>query len=661
MHFLLLTLLFLEDGVCKQINQRPVGGWKTQEPDDWVYYRQQHANVTFPSRNIALETVGGCCAPNRFKSTGFVFEDDGSTVETTGNKMVRIADAPMTQSLVVEGWYMKQFVDNESVNLTLLPTIKYPDKQALLYTLAFDRAMMIIYQFLDINHRSTGSYSSGVLRDSDYIPDITLPRYTRSVQSMDLVPILYVLPTSMLACSFIFSQAWNMITFQETIFNQWLPRAAKLVGVYVTLVLFTLRIVVDLPTYVITYARELPFLIMNSVAAISTLLANFTVLVFFLRKISRSWTSNLWNLWKYNLWNGVPIEVQRKNFQHSSFSAYSRYIYRVFGMNEFIRIPYPVKISLTILLYCLGQLIPVLTTQMVGVGGAVSNHICSWSPYLTQFQYHPDPMAFATKAWILMRIAVYISTFGAGACKTVESLVGTVVAMAILLDKPRDYLFKRSGYGVFFASFFVAWIFQLIQKRITRTVFIKRGTRFSLQNRSPLLHYWYFMMLTSMTRSLTSYFLRTLKLILRYPLFSLRVDRNAETWSVRRGDGGFVGYMGMLVAENEYNNPIMLVFIECIIHHISPSTKRNVNTEKQRVCQKHSKAMGFQKEKDEQEFLHEAHPFSEVVTVPSLSHGMQCQHSVRVKRAKTRWFLAYTLINNPMMIKLDYKNSLPVC
>lgn len=54
------------------------------------------------------------------------------------------------------------------------------------------------------------------------------------------------------------------------------------------------------------------------------------------------------------------------------------------------------------------------------------------------------------------------------------------------------------------------------------------------------------MMLTSMTRALTSYIIRTLKLALRYPIFSLRVDRNAETWSVRRGDGGFVGYCGMV-------------------------------------------------------------------------------------------------------------------
>ena len=118
------------------------------------------------------------------------------------------------------------------------------------------------------------------------------------------------------------------------------------------------------------------------------------------------------------------------------------------------------------------------------------------------------------------------------------SLIGTAIAMLIQLDRLRDAILNHVGYGIFFMSFFIALLVQMIQKRITNMLFIKSGTRFSLQNRAPLLHYWYFMMFTSMTRALTSYIIRTLKLILRYPLFSLRVDRNAETWSVRRGDGG---------------------------------------------------------------------------------------------------------------------------
>lgn len=118
------------------------------------------------------------------------------------------------------------------------------------------------------------------------------------------------------------------------------------------------------------------------------------------------------------------------------------------------------------------------------------------------------------------------------------TFIGTLITAIIQLDRLRDLFFKKVGYGVFFASFFIAFIVQMIQKRITHLIFIEKNTRFSIQHRAPFLHYWYFMMLVSMTRALTSYILRTLKLAFRYPLFSLRVDRNAETWSVRRGDGG---------------------------------------------------------------------------------------------------------------------------
>ncbi|KAG0183379.1 hypothetical protein DFQ29_005755 [Apophysomyces sp. BC1021] len=241
---------------------------------------------------------------------------------------------------------------------------------------------------------------------------------------------------------------------------------------------------------------------------------------------------------------------------------------------------------------------------MVGVGGIVPTHICAWAPYLSLLQYNSDPILFAKKTFMLMQIAVYVATLGAGGFCMIYSLgvlrratkdilrirrgdyglfkgkknnsidlddairflgvfvgfgftgtlyfmvevalIGTSIAMIIQLDKLRDFVLHHLGYGIFFASFFVALIVQLIQKRMTNLLFIKNRARFTLQNRAPLLHYWYFMMFTSMTRAFTSYILRTLKLILRYPLFSLRVDRNAETWSVRRGDGGFTAYCGMV-------------------------------------------------------------------------------------------------------------------
>lgn len=52
------------------------------------------------------------------------------------------------------------------------------------------------------------------------------------------------------------------------------------------------------------------------------------------------------------------------------------------------------------------------------------------------------------------------------------ALIGTGIAMLIQLDHVRDFLLHRVGYGTFFASFFVALVVQMIQKRITGILFL---------------------------------------------------------------------------------------------------------------------------------------------------------------------------------------------
>lgn len=63
--------------------------------------------------------VGGCCAPNRYKTSGFLFQDDGSTYSETGNKIVAISDLPLMQNITVTGWYMKKFVDDHAMVMWL--------------------------------------------------------------------------------------------------------------------------------------------------------------------------------------------------------------------------------------------------------------------------------------------------------------------------------------------------------------------------------------------------------------------------------------------------------------------------------------------------------------------------------------------------------------
>jgi hypothetical protein len=124
--------------------------------------------------------------------------------------------------------------------------------------------------------------------------------------------------------------------------------------------------------------------------------------------------------------------------------------------------------------------------------------------------------------------------------------IGTAITLLIELDRFRQIIFHRVTVGIWFSSFFVSLVVQVIQRRITLLIFVENGTRMAVQNRAPFMHYCYFLMFTAMTRALTSYLLRTIKLLFRYPIFSIRVDRNAETWGVRRGDAGFVAYCGMV-------------------------------------------------------------------------------------------------------------------
>ncbi|KAI8379961.1 retinol binding protein receptor-domain-containing protein [Choanephora cucurbitarum] len=661
------------DGSCQQISMLSNRGWKTQETDDWIYYPQQTVNVSLTAAKISMALVGGCCAPNRHKSTGFLYQDDGSSFNETGNKIVAIADRPMVQDIFVTGWYMKQFVDDHAMNLTIIPTTHHSDKQAIFYEItAFDRAMMVNYRFYDYEDKFIGNHTSGLLRNQINIPDITLPKYTRRIVSLDIcwyrdlivfvrqwsfmdpepipsafhifmrdsMPIRFLCRTpshKILMCiivalgSFILNQAWNILNSQSSIFDQWLPRAAKIVGFLATCMLFGLRLSLDLPSLAITYARSQSFLVINLLAAIPTFVAYCSILLYF---AARYITFQPCYVCEMEFLEVDPASLLERISQPKFLMMCIR---KLFGIHPYVRIPFAIKTSLILLLYCLGQLIPLLLTQMIGVGGVVPRHICNWSPYLTQLQRHPDPMQFAITTFYLLQIAVYVATLGAGGCFTgtlyfmVEiSLIGAFMTATIQLDRLREAFFRHVGYGVFFVSFFVALVVQMIQKRITNLIFIENRSRFTIQNRGPLLHYWYFMMLTSMTRALTSYLIRTLKLILRYPLFSLRVDRNAETWSVRRGDGGFTAYCGMLLAEHEYNNPVVLVFVECLMHMIE---SRQQKESEKKLCRTHKRK--------------NVHPDDDLLELHQEFLTDKHTHHPPSPRARSRWFLAYTLIHNP--------------
>ncbi|GAA5806244.1 hypothetical protein HPULCUR_011775 [Helicostylum pulchrum] len=840
-----------EDGVCQQINQMNSSvGWRTLNTGDWTYYPQQTVSVSMTAATVSVALVGGCCAPSRYKESGFLFQDDGSTYSQTGNKIVAISNLPLMQNITVTGWYMKKFVDDHAMNLTIIPSIHHPDKQSIFFEIiSFDRAMIVKHHYFDYQDKLIGNYSTGLLRNKSLIPDVTIPRYTRrvliqfygsradpmcfsyiyaglyvyapfstlvqvcsqvatmlqylSLANFIMIPIIFGIMTmisnftfpppikflcrtpshKVLMCiiimlgSFILNQAWNLINSQSSIFHEWLPRAAKIVanlfGAFTTCTLFGLRLALDLPSYGITFARNLSFLVINLLAAVPTLIAYSIVLVFFVTRFITFQSCVMCNVEFLEVedieetYVKELIKLKKEDDQDKSFwyninkinlsalkdqATLKKHYRTLFGFHQHIRIPFAIKTSLTLLLYCIGQLIPLLLTQLIGVGGVIPRHICSWSPYLSQFQFHPEPMGFAIDTFFLMQVAVYIATLGAGGLCMIYSLgiirrftkdilrlrkgdyflfkgkknngidlddairflgvvigfgftgtlyfmveislIGTFITVLIQMDRFREALFHKVGYGVFFASFFIAFIVQLLQKIITNLIFVESRTRFSIQHRAPFLHYWYFMMLTSMTRALTSYIIRTLKLILRYPLFSVRVDRNAETWSVRRGDGGFTAYCGMLLAEHEYNNPIVLTFVECILSEklavmptgclcrshsrkLMKDLETNARFEDVKLNNSNGSLIKSDtnadiytvgmKEEDRKETIVESNTRLnfDIATANSKmndSNETMIEHASNEKedesrtntndlnaskRARTRWFLAYTLIHNP--------------
>ncbi|KAI9272432.1 hypothetical protein BY458DRAFT_533343 [Sporodiniella umbellata] len=668
------------------MNQTNADGWHTTEPGDWIYYPQQYVNVSVTAVQVSIVLVGGCCAPKRNKSTGFLYQDDGSSYKETGNKIVAISDRPISQNISVTGWYFKSFVDDGAVNLTLIPTINHPDKQSILYeTVAFDRAMLINYAFYDSQGKLLGNTSTGVIRNLMYIQDITLPRYTRNItyflnclcsklQFIAQEQILCAFLICMQVCmpsrflcrtpsnkiymcivimlgSFISNQAWNMLNSESTMFHEWLPRAARIIGAYLTLTLFCLRLSIDLPVYTITYARSPGFLSIILVATIPTIAAFFVVILYF---FIRSIQFNNCTICNMKL---LEVEDIEEKYVSKLMKKGKMKKALVLTTTEKKRIPFTIKSALTLLIYCLTQLIPLLLLRMIGTGGVVPTHICLWSPYLVQLHYEKDALKFATKTFYLMRIVVYFATLGGGFTGTLYtmieiSLIGTFIAMVIQLDIAREFMLKRVGYGAYFASFLIAIVVQYIQKRITNLIFIEPRTRFVAHHRAPFLHYWYFMMLTSMTRALTSYFLRTLKCLVRYPIYSLRVDRNAETWSVRNGDAGFTAYCGMLLTDHEYNNPIVIVFIECIFECINCSLHNSVAEiegflykDQKSLCETH--CVTNEEEINVIEKVKYPKRINDKKQAPGHLDTLQCLQ--RSKRARTRWFLAYTLINNPQV------------
>lgn len=98
------------------------------------------------------------------------------------------------------------------------------------------------------------------------------------------------------------------------------------------------------------------------------------------------------------------------------------------------------------------------------------------------------------------------------------------------------------------------------------------------------------------------------------------------------------------MAEHEYNNPVVLAFVECILDSANitiSSSSMDIKTNNH-LCKSHKKKINLTRGDLERT--------DSSLMIKEKTAGIN--DDMASKRARTRWFLAYTLVHNPVVIKI---------
>ncbi|RUS17635.1 retinol binding protein receptor-domain-containing protein [Endogone sp. FLAS-F59071] len=397
------------------------------------------------------------------------------------------------------------------------------------------------------------------------------------------------------------------------------------------------------------------------------------------------------------LCRGWPKDPEKSK----KFDTWMDFFMDKFGVDPLIRIPLVLIASLWILVLVLYQLALYFVILFLKFDGLATQYVCYAAPILTGLNAISsgsldDELNVANSIYTAMQCVMWIGGFGSGVVTIIYSMgilrrftkdirrirrgdysifqgkknnssklddslrfmgsvvgfgfqgtfifiieiliIGFAITLIAEIDAIRNSLANWLANSFFFISIVVSIVFRMIQTQITQQVFVASGSRFDLRFREPFYHYAWFMMIASFASGMTSFFVRAIKLILRFTFFSIRIDRNIETWAVRKGDGGFSAWLGFLLVEHNFNNPIMIVFLEHLSGHYRFNLKNGIQS----------------KDQLEGTYLSKTYVGDTEKWLPTPSSELDKQigktdKSVLRKRARTRWFLAVTLINNPLL------------
>ncbi|ORX80536.1 hypothetical protein K493DRAFT_362183 [Basidiobolus meristosporus CBS 931.73] len=213
-------------------------------------------------------------------------------------------------------------------------------------------------------------------------------------------------------------------------------------------------------------------------------------------------------------------------------------------------------------------------------------------------------------------------------------LLLVLLSLAILIESIRNFLLKWLLLS-FLVPLIISAVTSAVISLITTLLFIIPGTKFWLKRRNGFMHWSYLAMFVHIPKGISGWLERMLKAFFTIFVFSSRVDRYVSHVNLRSGDGGYNAYLGLLLSEHYYYNPINMVFL-CLMlgitHHEAPLK---------------FEATGWRKLiRPPSIFLddkQDAH--GEMKSITIVTANLESRRLI----ARNRWHLAYTLINNPKL------------
>ncbi|KAK9762823.1 hypothetical protein K7432_011062 [Basidiobolus ranarum] len=211
-------------------------------------------------------------------------------------------------------------------------------------------------------------------------------------------------------------------------------------------------------------------------------------------------------------------------------------------------------------------------------------------------------------------------------------LIFTLISAMILIPYVRDKVVRWLLLSAL-VPFFISWATAKIVSLITSILFIVSGTKFWLKRRTVFMHWSFLAIFVHIPGGITGWFGRMVKAFFTIFLFSSRVDRSVLHTNLRSNDGGYNSYLGFLLAEHYYYNPINMVFV-CLMLNIPYDHESPIISD------------SFQWRKlvrTPSIFLEKYEKGEDMKSVTVITNVLDNRRKI----ARNRWHLAYTLLNNP--------------